>query len=113
MITLRKLVLPSFLAVMLLSTSACTSETTAGGFPPTSARSNPDQSANPSAAAPPRADSAGPSTAPPRAAAQQLSPASPVDARTVLAEFRSRGMVGHLEALQRIADDNGGNRAAG
>ena len=40
-------------------------------------------------------------------------PAGGVDARAVLAEFRGRDMVRHLEALQRIADDNGGNRASG
>ncbi|MFF2029661.1 hypothetical protein ACFVVK_05150, partial [Arthrobacter sp. NPDC058192] len=45
--------------------------------------------------------------------ASRLNPTGGVDPRAVLAEFRSRGMVGHLEALQRIADDNGGNRAAG
>ena len=31
----------------------------------------------------------------------------------MLEAFKGRGMVGHLEALQRIADDNGGNRASG
>ncbi|WP_024368532.1 M20/M25/M40 family metallo-hydrolase, partial [Arthrobacter sp. TB 26] len=36
-----------------------------------------------------------------------------VDARAVLEAFKGRGMTGHLEALQRIADDNGGNRASG
>ncbi|HSO15685.1 MAG TPA: hypothetical protein VLS95_07010, partial [Arthrobacter sp.] len=36
-----------------------------------------------------------------------------MDPRALLAEFSGRGMVDHLEALQRIADDNGGNRAAG
>ena len=45
--------------------------------------------------------------------ASRLNPAGGVDARALLAEFSGRGMVGHLEALQRIADDNGGNRAAG
>jgi len=99
MITLRKLVLPSLIAVLLLSTSACTSETTAAGSPPTSARSNLEPSASPS-------------TTPPRAAAQQLSPASPVDARTVLEAFRSRDVAAHMEALQRVADANDGNRAS-
>ena len=36
-----------------------------------------------------------------------------MDARQVLEAFKARGMTGHLEALQRIADDNGGNRASG
>ena len=45
--------------------------------------------------------------------ASRLEPAGGVDARAVLEDFRGRGMVGHLEALQRIADDNGGNRASG
>ena len=113
MITLRKLVLPSFLAVMLLSTSACTSETTAAGSPPTSARSNSGQSASPGAAAPPPANFPGPSATPPRAATQQLRPVSPLDARTVLEAFRSRDVAAHLEALQRVADANDGNRASG
>ena len=43
----------------------------------------------------------------------RLEPGSGVDARAVLEDFKGRGMVGHLEALQRIADDNGGNRASG
>jgi aminopeptidase S len=38
---------------------------------------------------------------------------SGVDARTVSKAFKGRGMVAHLEALQRVADANGGNRAAG
>jgi aminopeptidase S len=38
---------------------------------------------------------------------------SGVDARAVLEAFKSRGMVDHLEALQRVADANGGNRASG
>ncbi|WP_459385167.1 M20/M25/M40 family metallo-hydrolase [Arthrobacter humicola] len=42
-----------------------------------------------------------------------LAPASTVDARAVLEDFKSRDMVGHLQALQRVADANGGNRAAG
>jgi len=45
--------------------------------------------------------------------ASRLNPAGGVDPRALLAEFSGRGMVGHLEALQRIADDNGGNRASG
>ena len=45
--------------------------------------------------------------------ASRLEPGGGVDARAVLEEFNGRGMVGHLEALQRIADDNGGNRASG
>ncbi len=45
--------------------------------------------------------------------ASRLEPAGGVDARAVLEEFKGRGMVGHLEALQRIADDNDGNRASG
>ena len=40
-------------------------------------------------------------------------PASTVDARAVLAAFESRDMAGHLQALQRVADANGGNRASG
>ena len=43
----------------------------------------------------------------------RLEPGGGVDARAVLEDFKGRGMVGHLEALQRIADDNGGNRMAG
>jgi aminopeptidase S len=45
--------------------------------------------------------------------ASRLEPVSGVDARTVLEAFKTRGMVGHVEALQRIAEDNGGNRASG
>jgi len=45
--------------------------------------------------------------------ASPLNPAGGVDPRAVLEEFKGRGMVEHLEALQRIADDNGGNRASG
>ncbi|MET3949859.1 aminopeptidase S [Arthrobacter sp. UYEF36] len=45
--------------------------------------------------------------------ASRLEPVAGVDARAVLEEFQGRGMVKHLEALQRIADDNGGNRASG
>ncbi|HSO89673.1 MAG TPA: M20/M25/M40 family metallo-hydrolase [Arthrobacter sp.] len=36
-----------------------------------------------------------------------------MDARAVLEEFKGRGMVEHMEALQRVADDNDGNRASG
>jgi aminopeptidase S len=43
----------------------------------------------------------------------RLEPGGGVDARAVLEDFKGRGMVGHLEALQRIADENGGNRASG
>ena len=43
----------------------------------------------------------------------RLDPASPVDARAVLAAFKSRDMAAHMEALQRVADANGGNRASG
>ena len=39
--------------------------------------------------------------------------AAGADARAVLEAFRDRGMVEHLEALQRIADDHDGNRASG
>ncbi|HSO92349.1 MAG TPA: M20/M25/M40 family metallo-hydrolase [Arthrobacter sp.] len=39
--------------------------------------------------------------------------AAGADARAVLEAFKDRGMVGHLEALQRVADDNDGNRASG
>ena len=45
--------------------------------------------------------------------ASRLEPGAGVDARAVLEDFKGRGMVGHMEALQRIADDNGGNRASG
>jgi aminopeptidase S len=103
MITLRKHILPSVLAVILLSTSACTSET-ATGSPSTSASSKSTKHARSASPSPPASS---------RPAALQLNPVSPVDARTVLADFKSRGMTGHLEALQRIADANGGNRASG
>ena len=45
--------------------------------------------------------------------APRLEPSGGVDARAVLEAFKGRGMTVHLEALQRIADDNGGNRASG
>ncbi|HEX9227305.1 MAG TPA: M20/M25/M40 family metallo-hydrolase, partial [Arthrobacter sp.] len=101
MLTLRKHVLPSVLAFLLLTATACTSESAAGARPdflPEEVTSGPGSGAT----------SAGPGAAAPR-----LGPASAVDARRVLAEFRGRGMVEHLEALQRIADDNDGNRASG
>ena len=100
MITLRKHVLPSVLALLLLSTSACTSGTPSGSATSKSGGGT-SQSAKP-------AKSASPGVAVP-----QLAPASTVDARTVLAAFKSRDMVGHMQALQRVADANGGNRASG
>jgi aminopeptidase S len=45
--------------------------------------------------------------------APRLDPVSGVDAGTVLEAFNGRGMVDHLEALQRVADASGGNRASG
>lgn len=36
-----------------------------------------------------------------------------MSARTILEEFKGRGMMDHLQALQRVADNNGGNRASG
>ncbi|WP_139164300.1 M20/M25/M40 family metallo-hydrolase, partial [Arthrobacter sp. ok362] len=102
MITLRKHLLPSVLALVLLSTSACTPGTPSGSPPD----SRPD---SPSSAA------AGKSAKPaiPSASVPQVTPVSAVDARAVLAAFKSRGMVGHMQALQRVADANGGNRASG
>ena len=100
MLTLRKHVLPSVLAVLLLSATACTSESAAGS-PPDVVPERPGEQAR-------RTRSAGPSAAAPR-----LEPAGGVDARAVLEDFKGRGMVGHLEALQRVADDNDGNRASG
>ena len=38
---------------------------------------------------------------------------SGADARLILAAFKARGITEHLEALQRVADDNDGNRASG
>jgi aminopeptidase S len=96
MITLRKHVLPSILAVILLSTAACTSET-AAGTPSGSASSKSAKSAG----------------AAPRAAVKQLEPVSTVDARAVLDAFKSRDMTVHLKALQSIADANGDTRASG
>ena len=101
MLTLRKHVLPSILAVLLLSATACTSESAAGSRPnflPEEVTSSPGSGAA----------SAGPSAAAPR-----LGPASAVDARVVLEAFKGRDAVEHLEALQRVADDNDGNRASG
>ena len=43
----------------------------------------------------------------------RLDPSSGVDARAVLEAFKSRDLVRHLEELQKIADDNDGNRASG
>jgi aminopeptidase S len=99
MLTLRKHVVPSLLAVLLLSSTACASESAAGS-PPGVVTSSPGSGAAPR--------SSSPSVEAPR-----LEPAGGVDARAVLEDFKRRGMVGHLEALQRIADDNGGNRASG
>jgi aminopeptidase S len=99
MLTLRKHVLPSILAVMLLSATACTSES-AAGTPPGVVTSGP-------------ASSAAPRPTGPSVEALRLQPGGGVDARSVLEDFRGRGLMGHLEALQRIADDNGGNRASG
>ena len=45
--------------------------------------------------------------------ASRLNPAGAVDSRAVLEEFGGRGVVEHMEALQRVADDNDGNRASG
>jgi len=97
MITLRKHVLPSVLALVLLATSACTSGTPSDS--PSSAAAG--KSAKPA------------KSAIPSASAAQVVPVSAVDARTVLAAFKSRGMVDHLQALQGIADANGGTRASG
>lgn len=44
--------------------------------------------------------------------APRLDPVSGADAG-VLETFKGRGMVDHLEALQRVADASGGNRASG
>ena len=101
MITFRRHVLPPVLALVLLSASACT--------PGTPSDSGPDDSGRQSAGA---ARTAAP-PATPSAAATQLKPVSTVDARTVLAAFKSRGMTDHLKALQSIADANGGTRASG
>ena len=45
--------------------------------------------------------------------ARKLEPGGGVDARAVLEAFKTRDLVDHLKALQRIADDNDGNRASG
>ena len=111
MITLRNHVLPSLLALVLLSTSACTSGAAAGpppGGAPSQTGGAPGQTGGaPSQSATP-AESASPSASVP-----ELAPAGAVDARKVLAAFKSRNMVGHMQALQRVADANGGNRASG
>ncbi|GIU56108.1 M20/M25/M40 family metallo-hydrolase [Arthrobacter sp. NicSoilC12] len=113
MITLRKHVLPSILALVLLSTSACTSGV-AAGIPSAGIPSGGTPSGTPSKSGGGTSQSAAPAeSASPSAAVPQLTPASTVDARTVLAAFKSRDMVGHLQALQRVADANGGNRASG
>jgi aminopeptidase S len=118
MITLRKHVLPPLLALVLLSTSACTSGV-AAGIPSAGIPSGGTPSGTPSGGATSKSgggtsQSAAPAeSASPSAEAPQLTPASTVDARTVLAAFKSRDMVGHLQALQRVADANGGNRASG
>ena len=118
MITLRKHVFPSLLALVLLSTSACTSGV-AAGIPSAGIPSGGTPSGTPSGGATGKSgggtsQSAAPAeSASPSAAVPQLTPASTVDARTVLAAFKSRDMVGHLQALQRVADANGGNRASG
>ncbi len=101
MLTLRKHVLPSVLAVLLLSATACTSGSTAGSppeFQPDAVTSDPGS---------------GTETPEPSVAAPRPVPPGAVDARAVLAAFKGRGMVGHLEALQRVADNNNGNRASG
>ena len=101
MIMLRKHLLPSVLALVLISTAACTpgTQSAAPSDSPSSAAASkspkPAKSAIPSASVP------------------QVEPVSAVDARTLLAAFKSRDMVGHMQALQRIADANGGNRASG
>jgi len=117
MITLRKHVFPSLLALVLLSTSACTSGV-AAGIPSAGIPSGGTPSGTPSGGATGKSgggtsQSAAPESATPSAAVPQLTPASTVDARAVLAAFKSRDMVGHLQALQRVADANGGNRASG
>ena len=103
MLNLRKHVLPSILAILLLSATACTAEPSAG-VPSVS----PTSKATSKSSTRPTGQATGPSVAAPR-----LEPSGAVDAGAVLAEFRGRGMVDHLEALQRIADENGGNRASG
>lgn len=91
MLTLRKNVLPAVLAVLLLSATACTSGSAAGSPPGGAA----DRFVEPNVDAP------------------RLEPVAGVNARAVLDAFESRDLVGHLEALQKIADDNDGNRASG
>jgi aminopeptidase S len=47
------------------------------------------------------------------AAAPAIPEAPGFDARAVQSEFEGRDLVAHLDALQEVADDNDGNRAAG
>jgi aminopeptidase S len=47
------------------------------------------------------------------AAPELLEPVPAAKASDVRAAFAKRNLVGHLEALQKIADEEGGNRAAG
>ena len=101
MLTLRKHILPSIVAVLLLSATACTSESAAGsppGFPPNNVANDPTSTTK---------------SPDPGVAAPRSGPAGAVDARAVLEDFKGRGMVEHMEALQRVADDNDGNRASG
>jgi aminopeptidase S len=98
MITLRNHLLASVLALVLLSTSACTSGTPSDA-PPGDSSSQPARATR--------------KPVTPSAAGTQLVPASTVDARKLLADFKSRGMTDHLKALQSIADANGGTRASG
>ncbi|MFF2242880.1 M20/M25/M40 family metallo-hydrolase [Arthrobacter sp. NPDC058130] len=111
-VTLRKPGLPSLLALVLLTTSACTSET-ATGAPSNSPTSKAAKPARPNASAGPSASAKPGAPTSPGVSVPRLDPVGAVDARTVLAAFKSRNMVGHMEALQRVADANGGNRASG
>lgn len=104
MITLRKHLLPSVVAVLLLSTSACTS----GASVPVPSGEASKSGASASTPSSEASKSGGPSVTAPGP-----EPAGGVDAGTVLEAFKSRGMAGHMEALQRVADENGGNRASG
>ena len=45
--------------------------------------------------------------------ARRLEPGNGPDARAVLEAFKSRDLGDHLEALQRIADDNGWKPSVG
>ena len=101
MLTLRRHVLPSVLAVLLLSATACTPGSATGSppdFPPDGVTRDPDT---------------GTASAEPSVAALRLGPPGAVDAGAVLKAFRARDLGNHLEALQRVADNNGGNRASG